>query len=172
MGGWVTFLPPLGLTKPGHRMPPCEESPGIDKSGNGLEWMGVWVGDILTSSGSDQTKSQNAPLWGISWYWSMRVGSRHSYLLWVWPNQVTECPLVRNLLVPVNQANLVQGPGWRLILHICQTSVADPGCFYPGSDFFPSRIPDPNCLHPGSRIRIKEFEYFNPQKNKKMFSKL
>jgi hypothetical protein len=28
MGGWVTFLPPLGLTKPGHRMPPCEESPG------------------------------------------------------------------------------------------------------------------------------------------------
>jgi hypothetical protein len=27
---------------------------------------------------------------------------------------------------------------------------------YPGSDFFPSRIPDPNCLHPGSRIRIKE----------------
>jgi hypothetical protein len=23
---------------------------------------------------------------------------------------------------------------------------------YPGSDFFPSRIPDPNCLHPESRI--------------------
>jgi hypothetical protein len=36
---------------------------------------------------------------------------------------------------------------------------------YPGSDFFPSRIPDPNCLHPGSLIRIKEFKYFNPQKN-------
>ncbi len=33
----------------------------------------------------------------------------------------------------------------------------------PGSDFFPSRIP-PNCFHPGSRIRIKEFEYFNPKK--------
>ncbi len=36
---------------------------------------------------------------------------------------------------------------------------------YPGSDFFPSRIPDPNCLlHRGSRIRIKEFKYFNPKK--------
>jgi hypothetical protein len=34
----------------------------------------------------------------------------------------------------------------------------------PGSDFFPSRIPDPNCLHPGSRIRIKEFTYFNSKK--------
>jgi hypothetical protein len=34
------FLPPLGLTKPGCRMPPCEESPGIDKSGNGSGWMG------------------------------------------------------------------------------------------------------------------------------------
>ncbi len=43
---------------------------------------------------------------------------------------------------------------------------------YPGSDFFPSRIPDPNCLHPGSRILIKEFKYFNPQKSKKMVSKL
>jgi hypothetical protein len=38
---------------------------------------------------------------------------------------------------------------------------------YPGSDFFPSRIPDPNCLHPGSRILIKELKYFNPQKSKK-----
>ncbi len=35
---------------------------------------------------------------------------------------------------------------------------------YPGSDFFPFRIPDPNCLHPGSRIRIKEFKCFNPKK--------
>jgi hypothetical protein len=36
----------------------------------------------------------------------------------------------------------------------------------PGSDFFPSRIPDPNFFHPGpgSRIRIKEFKYFNPKK--------
>ncbi len=42
---------------------------------------------------------------------------------------------------------------------------------YPGSDFFPSRIPDPNCLHPGSRI-LKEFKYFNPHKVKKMVSKL
>jgi hypothetical protein len=33
-------------------------------------------------------------------------------------------------------------------------------------------IPDPNCLHPGSRIRIKEFKYVNPKKNKKMVSKL
>ena len=37
----------------------------------------------------------------------------------------------------------------------------------PGSNFFPSRIPVPNCLHPGSRIRIKEFKYFNPKKPKK-----
>ncbi len=43
-------------------------------------------------------------------------------------------------------------------------SVADPACL--------SRIPDPNCLHPGSRILIKEFKYFNPQKSKKMVSKL
>ncbi len=40
---------------------------------------------------------------------------------------------------------------------------------YPGSDFCPSWIPDPNCLHPGSRIRIKEFKYFNPKKTKKWF---
>jgi hypothetical protein len=40
---------------------------------------------------------------------------------------------------------------------------------YPGSDFFPSRIPDPNCLHPGSRILIKEFKYFNPKKSQKWF---
>jgi hypothetical protein len=38
---------------------------------------------------------------------------------------------------------------------------------YPGSGFFPSRIPNPNCLHPGSRILIKEFKYFNPKKGKK-----
>jgi hypothetical protein len=35
-------------------------------------------------------------------------------------------------------------------------SVVDPGRL--------SRIPDPNFFHPGSRIRIKEFKYFNPQK--------
>jgi hypothetical protein len=37
---------------------------------------------------------------------------------------------------------------------------------YPGSEFFPSlaRISDPNFFHPGSRIRIKEFKYFNPKK--------
>jgi hypothetical protein len=40
--------------------------------------------------------------------------------------------------------------------------------FYPGSDFFPSRILDPNCLHPGSRILIKEFKYFNPKKSNKI----
>ncbi len=57
-------------------------------------------------------------------------------------------------------------------------SVADPGCLSRirlfsipdrGSDVFPSRIPDPNCLHPGSRILIKEFKYFYPQKSKKWF---
>jgi hypothetical protein len=36
----------------------------------------------------------------------------------------------------------------------------------PGSDFFPSRIRI--FFYPGSRIRIKEFKYFNP---KKMVSK-
>ncbi len=40
-------------------------------------------------------------------------------------------------------------------------SVADLGCL--------SRIPDPNCLHPRSRIRIKEFKYFNPKKPKAWF---
>jgi hypothetical protein len=30
-----------------------------------------------------------------------------------------------------------------------------------GSGMF---IPDPNFFHPGSRIRIKEFKYFNPKK--------
>ncbi len=45
-----------------------------------------------------------------------------------------------------------------------ETSVA-----YPGSDFFPSRIPDLNFSHPGFRIFIKEFKYFN---HKKMVSKL
>jgi hypothetical protein len=34
-------------------------------------------------------------------------------------------------------------------------SVADPGCL--------SRIPDPTFFHPGSRIRRKEFKYFNPK---------
>jgi hypothetical protein len=34
----------------------------------------------------------------------------------------------------------------------------------PESDFFPFRIPDPNCFHLGSRIRVKEFKYFNPKK--------
>jgi hypothetical protein len=60
----------------------------------------------------------------------------------------------------------------------CTDSFADAGSrksvlrirdVYPRSDFFPSRIPDPNCLHPRSRVRIKEFKYFNPQKNKKWF---
>ncbi len=34
----------------------------------------------------------------------------------------------------------------------------------PGSEFFTSRIPDPSFFHPGSRIRLKEFKYFNPNK--------
>jgi hypothetical protein len=34
-------------------------------------------------------------------------------------------------------------------------SVTDPGCF--------SQIPDPNFFHPGTRIRIKEFKYYNPK---------
>jgi hypothetical protein len=37
---------------------------------------------------------------------------------------------------------------------------------FPGSDFFPSAFRDPGSefFHPGSRIRIKEFKYFNPKK--------
>jgi hypothetical protein len=30
-------------------------------------------------------------------------------------------------------------------------------------------VPDPTLFHPGSRIRIKEFKYFNPKKPKKWF---
>ncbi len=41
--------------------------------------------------------------------------------------------------------------------------IADPGV-YAGSRIRLFSIPDPNCLHPGSRIRIKEFKYFNPKK--------
>ncbi len=48
-------------------------------------------------------------------------------------------------------------------------SVADPGCL---SRIRLFSIPDPNCVHPGSRILIKKFKYFNPQKSKKMVSKL
>jgi hypothetical protein len=79
-------------------------------------------GCILTSSGSDQTRSQNAPLWGISWYWQIRERFRmdgwHYYFLWVWPNQVTECPLVRNLLVLTNQGTVKNGwvGGWHSYL--------------------------------------------------------
>jgi hypothetical protein len=32
-----------------------------------------------------------------------------------------------------------------------------------GSEFFSSRITDLNFFYPGSRIRIKEFKYFNPK---------
>ncbi len=55
------------------------------------------------------------------------------------------------------------------ILCFMEISVADPGCLSRIRIF---SIPDPNCLHPGSRIRIKELKYFNPQKTKKIVSKL
>jgi hypothetical protein len=42
-------------------------------------------------------------------------------------------------------------------------SVADPG-YLSRIRIFLSRIPDPNVFHPRSRIRIKEFKYFNPKK--------
>jgi hypothetical protein len=35
------------------------------------------------------------------------------------------------------------------------SSIADPGCLF--------RIPEQNFFHPGSRIRTKEFKYFNPK---------
>ncbi len=55
---------------------------------------------------------------------------------------------------------------------VLRIRIRDPAV--PGSNFFPSRIriPDPNRLHPGSRILIKEFMYLNPNKSKKMVSKL
>jgi hypothetical protein len=40
-------------------------------------------------------------------------------------------------------------------------SVEDPGCLSPIRIF---SIPDPNLFHPWSRIRHKEFKYFNPKK--------
>ncbi len=45
--------------------------------------------------------------------------------------------------------------------------IPGPTFFHPGSRIWPVSI-----LDPGSRIRIKEFKYFNPKKNKKMVSKL
>ncbi len=47
-----------------------------------------------------------------------------------------------------------------------ESSVAEPGCLSR------SRIRTVSIPDPGSRIRIKEFKYFNPKKNKKMVSKL
>jgi hypothetical protein len=43
--------------------------------------------------------------------------------------------------------------------------IPDPNFFHPGSEFFSSRILDPNfsIQDSGSRIRIKEFENFNPK---------
>ncbi len=49
--------------------------------------------------------------------------------------------------------NNCSGCSWAKFIEI--SSVADPGCL--------SRIPDPNFFHPESRIRIKEFQYFNPK---------
>ncbi len=45
------------------------------------------------------------------------------------------------------------------------------GMFIPesGSDYFLSRIPDPNFFHPRSRIRIKEFKYFNPKQSSRKY---
>jgi hypothetical protein len=64
-------------------------------------------------------------------------------------------------------ANCGSGPRSRVMM--TKNSVWRIRDVYHGSRIriFPSRIPDPNCLHPGSRILIKEFKYFNPQKSKK-----
>ena len=48
-----------------------------------------------------------------------------------------------------------------------KSRIPDPTFFHPGSQIRPVSIPDP-----GSRIRIKEFKYFNTKKTKKMVSKL
>ncbi len=45
-----------------------------------------------------------------------------------------------------------------------ESQIPDPTFFHPGSRIRPVSIPDP-----GSRIRIKEFKYFNPKKTKKWF---
>ncbi len=39
---------------------------------------------------------------------------------------------------------------------------------YPGSNFFPSRMPDPNCLHPRSRIRTVSIPDPDPKKIENM----
>ncbi len=39
---------------------------------------------------------------------------------------------------------------WIFLTHREGGSVADPGYYYPGSEFFPSRILDPNFAHPES----------------------
>jgi hypothetical protein len=46
-------------------------------------------------------------------------------------------------------------------------SVADPGFLSRIDPIF--SIPDPKFFHPGSRIRIKEFKYFNPKIVSKLF---
>jgi hypothetical protein len=45
---------------------------------------------------------------------------------------------------------------------------------YPGSQIriFPSRIQDTNFFQPGSRIRIKEFKYFNPKSRFQAFGNM
>jgi hypothetical protein len=54
---------------------------------------------------------------------------------------------------------VIEKNGRKVSLTVADCSVADPGCL--------SRIPDLTFFHPGSRIRIKEFKYFNPKKTKK-----
>ncbi len=56
----------------------------------------------------------------------------------------------------------IPNSAWRTGLDRIVPSVADPGCLS-RIRLFRSRIPDPNFFHPGSRIRIKEFKFFNPK---------
>ena len=44
---------------------------------------------------------------------NIQFNQHNTYLLWIWPDQITECTLVWNLLVPLDEPDLVQGPDVR-----------------------------------------------------------
>ncbi len=67
----------------------------------------------------------------------------------------------RSLMTKIGKIIIKNNILKRASSHCCGSGMFIPNT---GSEFFPSRIPDPNFFHPGSRIRIKEFKYFNPQK--------
>jgi hypothetical protein len=77
---------------------------------------------------------------------------------------VDGCPTVVHVLVQL--CNCIQQENFR---YQCRGSGSGQCCgsgmFIPDprTELIPSRFPDPNFSHPRSRIRIKEFMYFNPK---------